>query len=461
MYLMPTGSINLDGNAGVDAGIVEAGVGLDIKLYGAKVPATLEFNIGGASGANCVGVKINSESGSGRMYLYFDSWFSNRKEWDLFEWTGATWSYPTGKQMLGKCSSACNLPELIPPRMPDPTDTDCIVGFYEGNNYGGDNNYKYFLQSGSRSGELKMLPSDISNNVHSVKTFGNCESVELLDDDSGIAVGNSDNGFIFDVGGRAYLPYDLRNDIQGVNIKALAPHIEQPKPTTEWESCCMLVVYKYNDFIGKLSVKKTCSGNSKQGYSGSVNSIELSPGCEKVWIEDDDYYADDFTTTGSISDLDYDYQDDIAAFRLYDKGELELVEDVASSSVASSARQEWNATDNEEYMHKFKNRTNGCWTCSPDPKDASVCFESADKEEATEPELAVCNGKPYKIDDDCHCNNARKRIQAIHVVALEKEYEETCNFCGFFKSEDEKAECQKNCHEQPASIDACSQDCMN
>ena len=198
---------------------------------------------------------------------------------------------------------------------------------------------------------------------------------------------------------------------QGVNIKALAPHIEQPKPTTDWESCCMLVVYKYNDFIGKLSVKKTCSGNSKQGYSGSVNSIELSPGCEKVWIEDDDYYADEMTTTGSISDLDYDYQDDIAAFRLYDKGELELVEDVASSSVASSARHEWNATDNEEYMHKFKNRTNGCWTCSPDPKDASVCFESADKEEATEPELAVCNGKPYKIDDDCHCNNARKRSQ--------------------------------------------------
>jgi len=39
-----------------------------------------------------------------------------------------------------------------------------------------------------------MLPSDISNNVHSVQTFGNCESVELLDDDSGFAVGNSDNG---------------------------------------------------------------------------------------------------------------------------------------------------------------------------------------------------------------------------------------------------------------------------
>ena len=39
-----------------------------------------------------------------------------------------------------------------------------------------------------------MLPSDISNNVHSVKTFGNCESIELLDDDGGVKVGNSDNG---------------------------------------------------------------------------------------------------------------------------------------------------------------------------------------------------------------------------------------------------------------------------
>ena len=142
MYLMPSGSIIVDGNAGIDAGIVEAGVGLAIKLYGAKIPATLEFNIGGNSGANCLGFEINSESGSGRMYLYFDSWFTNRKEWDLFEWSGVTWSYPTGKQMLGKCSSACNLPELTTPRMPDPTDTDCIVGFYEGNNYGGNNNYK-------------------------------------------------------------------------------------------------------------------------------------------------------------------------------------------------------------------------------------------------------------------------------------------------------------------------------
>merc|ERR1711907_896117 len=75
----------MGGNAGVDAGIVEAGIGLDIKLYAAKLPATLEFAIGGNAGANCLGFEINSESGSGRMYLYFDSWFTNRKEWDLFE----------------------------------------------------------------------------------------------------------------------------------------------------------------------------------------------------------------------------------------------------------------------------------------------------------------------------------------------------------------------------------------
>ena len=43
-----------------------------IKLYGAKLPATLEFVIGGNTGANCLGFEINSESGSGRMYLYFE-----------------------------------------------------------------------------------------------------------------------------------------------------------------------------------------------------------------------------------------------------------------------------------------------------------------------------------------------------------------------------------------------------
>merc|ERR1711871_1676596 len=463
VYLMPEGSINVDGNAGVDAGIVEAGIGLDIKLYAAKLPTTLEFTIGGNSGANCLGFEINSESGSGRMYLYFDSWFTNRKEWDLFEWSGATWSYPSGKQKLGKCSSACNLPALTPPTMPDPTDKDCIVGFYPADNYGGDNAYKYFIQSSSRGGELKMLPSDISNNVKSIRTFGNCESVELLDDDHGMSVGNMDNGFIFDVGGRTSLPWDLRDDVQAVNIKALAPHVGQPKPTTDWHRCCMLVVYKYNDFIGKQSIKKVCSGNSHFGYSGGVNSLELSPGCQKVWIDDDDSWGDDDRDySSSVSDLPYDYQDDIRAFRLYDKAELELVEDVASSSVATTTY-EWDRPGKSKNAKKPK--PNGCWTCTPDPKKAAKCFRSKDRTKPTDAQLAKCNHKRPKVDDKCNCNRAREENKTAHKKIKMVEAKEACNFCGFFKTnKDTKNRCRWKCHrrlERGRRLRACPQRCMH
>jgi hypothetical protein len=254
-----------------------------------------------------------------------------------------------------------------------------------------------------------------------------------------------DNGFIFDVGGRSYLPWDLRDDVQAVNIKALAPHVGQPKPTTDWNRCCMLVVYKYNDFIGKQSIKKVCSGNSHFGYSGSVNSLELSPGCQKVWIDDDDSWGDDDRDySGSVSDLPYDYQDDIAAFRLYDKAELELVEDVASSSVATTTY-EWDRPGKSKNAKKPK--PNGCWTCTPDPKKAASCFRSEDKTQPTKRQVErKCNGKHYKVDDKCNCNRARDENMKKHRVARRQESREACNNCGFFKaSKTEKNRCRSRC----------------
>lgn len=480
---MPSGSVNVDGTASVDAYIAETGVGLDVKIYGAQIPITLEWKIGGTKNAFCIGAKVNSESGSGRMYLFFDSWFTGRNEWDLFEWSGISWSYPTGKQLLGRCSSNCDLPDVVPPRMPDPTDTDCIVGFYSKPDYSGPNEYKYFLQSNSQTGKQIPAPQDVSNNVNSMRTFGNCKSVELLDDDNGVKVGSNENGFIYDVGGRPNLPYDLENDIQGVNIIALPPHFEKPKPTTNWQSCCVLVIYKYDSFIGRQAEKTVCGGgNQKFAYGGNVNSIEMSPGCSKVWIDDNDGYGDDdFHTTNSISDLASDYANDIANFRLYDKSDLELLEDVSQASLKMRVS-EWTKPGITKVDPK---KESGCWTCQPPNKDP-LSFSKAQRESKqlvpnnhkvqcwkgpksdAPPE---CLNNRVSIDIECHCAIKKERNQARAAISHKREAQEACDSCGFFFKKNmakKAARCKKSCYKTLAKrsgkgdmLESCSPECQD
>jgi len=85
---------------------------------------------------------------------------------------------------------------------------------------------------------MKTLPSQVEGDVMSVKAFGNCRSVELVDNDGadgGIdengmqkkALARLENGMIwYDQGGIPYLPWDLQHDVRGVFIRALPPRGE-------------------------------------------------------------------------------------------------------------------------------------------------------------------------------------------------------------------------------------------
>jgi hypothetical protein len=386
-YLQPEAAIAVDGSAGIDCLLVTIGLGLNIKLIEVKIPAGVDINIGG-KGATCFGMKFKANAFSGRGYVFFDSWFTGRKEWDLFEWDGPGWSYPTGKQLLGGCNAKAGIPEYTPPEEPEPSDVDCQVGFYAGKFYGGDVNYRYYVASSNQKeykdagtcGEkddkykcgMKTLPSQIEGEVMSVKTFGNCRSVELVDNDNGAVDKNGmnyglhryENGMIwYDQGGIPELPWDLQSDVRAVFIRALPPRgyqcqkyvdndpkknclkgkfvkktdlpkvwittpfsektDEYPKgqPELEWHSSCFVFTYRYPDFIGFIYMMHT----KKQGtYSKQldVESIQLSPGCKEVKLYDNDWSGseDDQVIAGSLALLEYDLRRDIKRYDLWAYG---------------------------------------------------------------------------------------------------------------------------------------------
>jgi hypothetical protein len=195
---------------------------------------------------------------------------------------------------------------------------------------------------------MQTLPAAIESEVMSVKTFGNCRSVELIDNDndaldaSGMQTtvkGRLENMMIwYDFGGIPLLPWDLQNDVRGVFIRALPPRgfickewpnndknkpcskneevlADKPETWTEelkhdpyghnlpvfkqfelhylprWHSDCMVFAYRYPDFVGFLFVLDmgTKAGKSEANFDTpsagiNVESIQLSPGCSRVRI---------------------------------------------------------------------------------------------------------------------------------------------------------------------------------
>jgi hypothetical protein len=337
-------------------------------------------------------MQFKANAFSGRGYVFFESWFTGRKEWDIFEWEGPGWQYPVGKQMLGGCNSEAKIPPEEAPKEPEASDVDCQVGIYPGLNFGGDVNYRYYVASnnreeyenaGTKCGAdlkdkcgMKTLPSQVEDVVMSVKAFGNCEKVELIDNDGDaqdkngmqkMAQGRWENGMIwYDQGGIPSLPWDLQSDVRGVFIKALPPRgyvcskykvtssktqsgYDERSPCVEgkelkltdnpldsslqpywmkstatkekvmlkWHTWCMVFVYRYSDYIGFLYKMETDdAGTFKKKLQ--VESVQLSPGCKQVKLWDDDWSGsqDNKEIVQSRAILDYDLRQDIKQYDL-------------------------------------------------------------------------------------------------------------------------------------------------
>lgn len=96
IYLKPEAEMSLDGTGAVDLIVISGGVGLNIQLLSLSLPASLEFNIGGANDAHCLSTKLVVAALSGRVYVYAEAWLVGRREWNLFDWNGPSWTYPPG-----------------------------------------------------------------------------------------------------------------------------------------------------------------------------------------------------------------------------------------------------------------------------------------------------------------------------------------------------------------------------
>jgi len=332
-FIQPSFELNVYAEASVNVYIAKTGIGLKITILKVAVPATVEaFKEKKPSKKPVWGygwsMRVSNSAGDGEFYFFFewDTWFtSGRKQWTILSWTGFTWTYPTGKELWGDTSAVVKMPQCTTLPMPDPSDTDCQVVTFNKFNLQGDEKYRYYTSASEQgSGKLINMPNPVQDNVMSAQTFGNCKSVEFLDDDNGVKVGNSNNAILWD-NNIVNFPSDLQDDVRAVNIIALAPlcpkgKCPDPKPETDWNKFCHAVVYTYTNFIGwnyhMWRTDNTCGHYTKNVY---VQSIEISPGCKKIWVQDDDYYNDDTDFSASVASLSSDLTNDIASYKLYPK----------------------------------------------------------------------------------------------------------------------------------------------
>jgi hypothetical protein len=499
-FIQPEFTLTAEAEASVDAWIMKVGAGLSIDVLQIKVPATAEHFMGKAKSDEAgwgFGLQVRTSAGNGRFYFFFEwsTWFSSgRKQWDVLTWTGMSWNFPPGKELLGHFTKEVKMPACVSPPIPDPSDTDCQIVFYNKKNLNGDDKWTYFTSSSTQgNGELKTLPDPIQDKCMSARTMGNCKTVELVDDDNGYKVGSSDNGMMFDVTS-VNLPSDLQDDVRQVNIIALPPlcpggKCPNPKPKTAWQKYCHTAVYYYPNYIGyqklfALTAGQTCKYWKKDLY---VSSLEISPGCQKVWVEDDDEEEgaelleagskgqQNKEFTSSQASLDDDLVNDIAQYRLFNKGytnhascsagEEEMVETNVGSLQWSSK-----APKKKKLKKDTCKDPNCCYRCYPNG-DAALSFVDQHCWKGTKKQATFdCGENPVLRDYHCACTKKKARIKTTIAKFMAKQDKDICESCGTItdgtktgqgKKKDlpNKAQCQQRC--KAAKPAQCSSDCSN
>jgi len=508
-FIQPEFTLTAEAEASVDAWIMKVGAGLSIDVLQIKVPATAEHFTGKAKTNEAgwgFGLQVRTSAGNGRFYFFFEwsTWFSaGRKQWDVLTWTGMSWNFPPGKELIGHFTKEVKMPACVSPPIPDPSDTDCQIVFYEKANLQGDDKWTYFTSSGKQgNGELKTLPDPIQDKCKSARTMGNCKSVELVDDDNGYKVGDSNNGMMFDVAASNF-PSDLQNDIRQVNIIALPPlcpggKCPSPKPQTAWQKYCHTVVYYYPNYIGfqkefKLGAGQKCRYFVKDLY---VSSLEISPGCNGIYVYDDDEEegaelleagsmgAQNKHFTSSQASIDNDLVNDIKQYNLYGKGfglstscsagEEEMVETNVGSLQWSSTMPPAAKRSSTEPKKKLVKDTckdpNCCYRCYPNGiQDLDFtkqhCWKGTQKQATFD-----CGAHPVERDYDCACTKQIARIKTREAVYVAKQDKDVCEACGTItdgtkegkgKKTDlpNKSQCQQRC--KAAKPAQCSSDCSN
>jgi len=299
--------------------------------------------------------------------------------------------------------------------------------------------------------------------------------VELIDDDGGTAHGSApqaatgseansnayaanNNGMMwYDQPGLATLPWDLQNDVYSVFITALPAvpkDLQGPGkslPTTEWHQKCFAIAYRYANYIGWL-LKMISTSTSGTYYDKSVNveSVQISPGCAKVILYDDDWSgsANNAHLTSSWSYLNYDLRRDVKGYKLYRKSNVPgaaMFSKLSTSLDEQAAQLKEQAQEQHEEQHDHvgsienvhtlnhklfhikeqKPADSGCWTChsSEGEVNEGKCWRGAKTADS-------CTGDTL-TDIDCRCVEGKERIARETAEETNKDVDAMCAQCGY------------------------------
>merc|ERR1711998_488296 len=107
-----------------------------------------------------------------------------------------------------------------------------------------------------------------------------------------------------------------------------------------------------------------------------VEPGQLSPGCNKALLYDDDWSADNKWIYSDVSYLEYDLRNALAGYKLYANSGEELVEEKSAAHLNRTdesfghGREVDKVTKNDnlkpsDWKNRPKAQESGCWWCSP------------------------------------------------------------------------------------------------
>merc|ERR1719163_2280287 len=105
--VFPYATADLTVSASIDAYVIAAGVAAEVALLDLGWPVTLESCVFGDCKNQCINTQIATAAGGGRVYVFIKTIWSGRDEWDVFNWDGASWSWPQQKdgEYTGICTT--------------------------------------------------------------------------------------------------------------------------------------------------------------------------------------------------------------------------------------------------------------------------------------------------------------------------------------------------------------------
>jgi len=164
------------------------------------------------------------------------------------------------------------------------------------------------------------------------RLWGNCDHVTVIDADFGATPDSSQNLQV--ISSVHELPADLKDDVYGVKVWALPPHIGKPKPPTKWERTCIFRMFEYQEWQGYFDyVGVSGCGEYRHNIAGNagdkMQSFELSPGCKQIKLWDNDGYGDnagygDAVFTNSQGSMDNDLEEDVKSVTLWAKNDEQM-----------------------------------------------------------------------------------------------------------------------------------------